>query len=56
VHYPTDIAAGMALGGSWAFLLAGVFSVARRNGLLHGDHCGSHALESSAVDDQKSVK
>ena len=26
VHYPSDVAAGVALGGSWAFLLAGAFS------------------------------
>ena len=30
VHYPTDVASGIALGGAWAFVLAGVFSLKGR--------------------------
>ena len=30
VHYPTDVASGIALGGAWAFVLAGVFSLRGR--------------------------
>lgn len=30
VHYPTDVASGVALGAAWAFFLAGCFSYLRR--------------------------
>jgi undecaprenyl-diphosphatase len=30
VHYPTDVASGIALGAAWAFLLAGFFSLRAR--------------------------
>lgn len=34
VHYPSDIAAGLALGGGWALLVSSVFSFLRGRGTL----------------------
>jgi undecaprenyl-diphosphatase len=34
VHYPTDVAGGIALGGAWAFLLASAFSLRDRRAQL----------------------
>src|SRR5207253_1546946 len=48
VHYPSDVASGVCLGASWAFLLAALFSVRHSSGVTEAEPEAEAELEADA--------